>query len=86
MTRAESVLTGIGAFLFPTSGFSERMHTKGMSRGKAGRPQGVYKHVSPINGQPVHVFRWRKEKRMLKKRQKMQQEMARLAKKGVTTY
>ena len=68
----ESAATGFGAFLFPMSGLGARMKQKGMSRGRAGRPRGVYKHISPITGEPVHVNQWRKDISALR-RQKLKQ-------------
>ena len=57
----------MGGFLFPMSGLQTYAKTKGMKRGRAGRPQGVYKHVIPGVG-PVHVFTYRKWLRAQKHR------------------
>jgi hypothetical protein len=59
LRHATAVATGMGGYLFPMTGMQTRMKSKGMARGKAGRPQGVYKHVIPGVG-PVHVYTYRK--------------------------
>ena len=59
LSQYRAAATGVAGMLFPMSGASQQLRTKGMSRGKAGRPQGVYKHVIPGVG-PVHVYTYRK--------------------------
>lgn len=61
-------LTGIAGMLFPMTNLSQQSRVKGQKRGRPGRPAQVYKHISPITGQPVHVYEYRKHVRAVKRR------------------
>ena len=74
--KAYAASSNLGGFFFPMSGLQRRMSQKGMARGRAGRPQGVYKHISPITGQPVHVYVWRKHRDQVRRMNAQKMAMA----------
>ena len=73
MSGYRTTAMGVAGMLFPMSGAYKQVRTAGMSRGRPGRPAGVYKHVIPGVG-PVHVYTYRKWLRSQK--HKAQQAMS----------
>jgi hypothetical protein len=78
---AETAATGLAGFMFPMTGLAQRTKQKGMGRGRPGRPAGVYKYRSPLTGEPVHVYTYRRHLRMAQRRASMisAQKEARMA-------